>query len=125
MPKNSQLKQTRQLHFDKMMLLIGAISLAGGLLVFRSYALKKPDTTKTGSVELRKLSDNNGSTYTIDIIKNTNYCFSRASDDATVRISGADSITLYNTCFRLQRDVLGASVVTTGVDRASQLLITK
>lgn len=125
MSKNLQLKQTRQLHFDKMMLLVGAVSLVGGLLVFRSYALQKPDTTKAGSVELRKLTDDNDSSYVIDIIKNTNYCFSRANDDATVRISGADPITLYNACFRLQRDVSGASVVTTGVDPTSQLLIAK
>ena len=128
MAKNKQLKQAKQLKFDKMMIGVGIVSMLGGFLVFRGYAAQKIDTSKPQSISMSALKKQ-GIYYDLSFSKDLKYCFDSVQPRSKVTIYSEDSLSethdISKGCFKPEKSYKSARTLITGVSANSQLLITK
>ena len=128
MAKNKQLKQTKQLKFDKMMISVGLFSILGGFMVFKSYAGRRVNTTKPGSVSVSAINKT-GIFYNMSFDSKLKYCFKSPQARARVVIYSAGSLSeshdISKGCFVPNKSYNGVRTMVTGVSVDSQLVISK
>lgn len=130
MAKNKQLKQVRQMKFDKIMLLVGIVSVFGGFLVFTSYAARKVNTVVPGVVSVNSLPKS-GVFYEFSLEKSLEYCFGAPDPQERAKVEIYNNKKLVAThdisegCFSPKKSYETPVLTISGVSQESSLKISK